>query len=63
MSQFQDELDRCIGENQLSSWTNLSVQTLRRWRLQRRGPRFLKLGGAVRYRVRDVESWLAASLN
>lgn len=36
----------------------VSVHTLRAWRLQRRGPRFVKLGTAVRYRRNDVLTWL-----
>jgi predicted DNA-binding transcriptional regulator AlpA len=55
-----ETFDRCIGEHELSAITHLSVLTLRKWRSLRRGPRFMKLGGAVRYRVSDVESWLAA---
>jgi len=39
----------------------LSKKTLECWRHQRRGPRFIKVGGrAVRYRRRDLENFLAA---
>jgi hypothetical protein len=34
-------------------------QTLRRWRMEGRGPRWLKVGGRIRYRWADVERWLA----
>lgn len=36
----------------------LHPQTLRNWRQQHKGPPFLKLGYACRYRWRDVEAWL-----
>lgn len=36
----------------------LGVSTLARWRLEGVGPRFLKLGRAVRYRQGDIETWL-----
>jgi excisionase family DNA binding protein len=39
---------------------NVSVAALRRWRLERRGPRFIKVGSLVRYRQSDVEMWLAS---
>jgi predicted DNA-binding transcriptional regulator AlpA len=35
--------------------------TLRTWRMEKRGPAYIKLGGsktsAVRYRLEDVEQW------
>jgi predicted DNA-binding transcriptional regulator AlpA len=38
-----------------------SRRTLQAWRLLGRGPRFIKVGGrSVRYRLADVEAWLAA---
>ena len=39
----------------------VSRRTLEAWRHQRRGPRFIKVGGhAVRYFRRDLENFLAA---
>jgi predicted DNA-binding transcriptional regulator AlpA len=37
----------------------LSVPWLRRARLERRGPQYLKIGRMVRYRRQDVEEYLA----
>lgn len=31
-----------------------------KWRIENRGPRFLKIGPLVRYRPQDIEQWLAA---
>ena len=31
--------------------------TLRAWRLRGHGPKFLKMGRAVRYRPEDVDEW------
>jgi hypothetical protein len=39
---------------------HVSLASLRRWRLERRGPRFIKVSSLVRYRPEDVEEWLAA---
>ncbi len=40
--------------------TGLSSSTLRKLRLTGCGPRFLKLGRAVRYRASDLDAWLDA---
>jgi predicted DNA-binding transcriptional regulator AlpA len=36
----------------------LSAAAIRRWRLLRKGPRYIKVGSAVRYRLEDVNNWL-----
>jgi predicted DNA-binding transcriptional regulator AlpA len=49
-----------LNERDVAHITGMSVSTVRRWRLLRQGPTFLKLNAAVRYRVQDVLSWLEA---
>ncbi len=49
-----------MTEDEVSKRLNVSVASLRRWRLQNRGPAFLKVGALVRYRPEDLEAWLAA---
>jgi hypothetical protein len=49
-----------LTEEEVSKRLNVSVASLRRWRLQSRGPLFIKGGFLVRYRPEDLESWLAA---
>lgn len=34
-------------------------QTLKLWRRKGIGPRYVKFGNRVRYRVSDIEAWLA----
>lgn len=46
-------------EAEVSRRYGLSVPWLRRARLERRGPRFLKISRMVRYRKADVEEYLA----
>ncbi len=48
---------RCISQNELAQRWQVSEATLERWRSQRKGPQFLRLGGQVRYRLVDVESY------
>lgn len=39
----------------------VKTQTLAVWRMQRRGPRYLRVSGRhIRYRVRDLDEYLAA---
>lgn len=49
---------KLLNEYQVAEVTSVSVATVRRWRLLSQGPRFLKIGAAVRYRPEDVEAWL-----
>lgn len=35
----------------------LSVRTIQNWRNLQQGPKFLKLGGRVLYRLSDIEEW------
>jgi len=34
------------------------MRTLQQWRLLHKGPPYIKVGRAVRYRMADVEKWL-----
>ena len=49
-----------MTENEVSKRLNVSVASLRRWRLTRRGPAFLKVGSLVRYQPEELEAWLAS---
>jgi hypothetical protein len=39
-----------LTEEQVVEQLHVSVASLRRWRLERRGPQFIKVGSLVRYR-------------
>ncbi len=49
-----------LTEKDVAKQINVSLATLRRWRLEKRGPRFVKVGALVRYRPEDLEQWMAA---
>ena len=50
-----------LDEQELAARLNISVSTLRNWRVARRGPPFVKLGlRSVRYRLADVEGFIQA---
>lgn len=47
-----------LNEQQAAKALTVSVATMRRWRLLRQGPKYLKIGASVRYRPADLEAWL-----
>jgi predicted DNA-binding transcriptional regulator AlpA len=49
-----------LTETEVSKHLRVSLAALRKWRVMRRGPRFIKIGSLVRYRPADVEEWLTA---
>jgi predicted DNA-binding transcriptional regulator AlpA len=49
-----------LTERDLAALGLATERTLQNWRLFSRGPRWYKVGRAVRYRVSDVEAWLTA---
>ena len=44
-----------LTEKDVAEQIKVSLASLRRWRLLQRGPRFVKVGALVRYRVEDLE--------
>ena len=49
---------RLLNEYDVADTFRLSVATMRHWRLTGKGPKWLKLGSAVRYRPEDVQAYL-----
>jgi len=48
---------RFLTETEVSERTHISLGTLRRWRLENRGPKFHKFGSLVRYGEEDLSRW------
>ena len=48
---------RFLTEFDVAERTQISLGTLRRWRLENRGPRFHKFGSLVRYDEEDLVAW------
>lgn len=55
-----ETLSNLLPEKEVAPRLAVSLASLRRWRVEGRGPRYLKLGASVRYRIADVEAWLAS---
>ena len=51
---------RFIGVKELAVYLSLSEETIRSWVWQRRIPIF-KIGRAVRFDLKQIESWLQAN--
>ena len=58
MATASNILGTLLTEHDVARITGLSVGTVRRWRLLRQGPKYLKLGAAVRYKPEDISGWL-----
>ena len=58
MASTNINLESLLDEHEVARITGLSVATARRWRLLKEGPRYLKIGSAVRYRPEDISAWL-----
>ncbi len=52
-----------LDQNELAERWSLSPRTLEQWRWRGVGPRYLKLGGRVIYRLSDVEAFEAERLH
>ena len=51
-----------LDQGHLAERWQMSPRTLEQWRWQGRGPRFLKLGGRIVYRIEDVERFESEQL-
>ena len=47
-----------LSPEDLASYLAVPLATVYRWRTRREGPRGIRVGRHVRYRVDDVERWL-----
>jgi hypothetical protein len=49
-----------LTESDVAQKLHVSLACLRRWRLEKRGPQFVKIGQLVRYRPDELENWLCS---
>lgn len=52
------DADRLLSPEQLATFLGVPLATVYRWRTRGGGPRGIRVGRHVRYRLSDVESWL-----
>jgi hypothetical protein len=58
MAAVHNSIENLLDEYDVARIRKQSVATVRRDRLLKKGPKFLKIGAAVRYRPEDVAAWL-----
>ncbi len=58
MATANNTLETLLNEHDVARVTGLSVASVRRWRLLRQGPKYLKINSAVRYKAEDISAWL-----
>jgi predicted DNA-binding transcriptional regulator AlpA len=58
MGTVRNSIDNLLNEHDVARITALSVASVRRWRLLGIGPKYIKIGAAVRYRAEDLRTWL-----
>jgi predicted DNA-binding transcriptional regulator AlpA len=51
-------LETLMTDHDVARVIGMSVASLRRWRLLRQGPKYIKIGVAVRYKPEDLTAWL-----
>lgn len=49
-----------LDSREVAAFLKISESTLSRWRADKKGPPFLRMGGITRYRLDAVETWLNA---
>jgi predicted DNA-binding transcriptional regulator AlpA len=50
--------DKLLTQKEVKEITGLADSTLEQWRLKGKGPKFIKLGRLVRYRLSDVQAYI-----
>ena len=51
--------DELLTPSQLAAYCKVALPTVYGWRTRGTGPRAVRVGGQTRYRLSDVEEWLA----
>jgi len=52
------DTERKLTEQEAAQIVGVTVHALRAWRWRKQGPKYLKLGSAVRYQMRDLNAYL-----
>ncbi|HEV7414879.1 MAG TPA: helix-turn-helix domain-containing protein [Tianweitania sediminis] len=55
--------DPLLNTKRAAHYLGLSASLLEKWRTRGEGPRFIKLGRAIRYRLSDLEAFLAEGVH
>ena len=56
------DVTELLTQEQAASRLLMKAQTLAKWRQRRKGPRFCKYGGKIRYRAADIENFILSGV-
>ena len=59
VSERTADAGRLVSERTAATYCDVSTGAMRRWRSKKIGPPFFRLGKLIRYRMADIEQWLA----
>ena len=59
MAATDNTVETLLNEHDIARITGLSVASVRRWRLIQQGPKYMKIGAAVRYTQESIKEFLA----
>lgn len=51
--------DKLLTQKEVKEIIGLADSTLEQWRLKGKGPKFIKLGRLVRYRLSDIDAYIS----
>jgi predicted DNA-binding transcriptional regulator AlpA len=54
----QADEDALLTETEAADTLRNSIRTLQAWRLKSFGPKFVRVGRAIRYRRGDINAWI-----
>jgi predicted DNA-binding transcriptional regulator AlpA len=60
MATLSNILEALLNEHAVARILGVSLASVRRWRLLRQGPKYIKIGSSVRYKPEDLASWLGS---
>lgn len=55
----ETETETLLREADLAALLKVQPVTCEKWRANNRGPAFIRIGRLVRYRLSDVQAWIA----
>jgi predicted DNA-binding transcriptional regulator AlpA len=59
MGAASNTLESLLNEREVADITGLSVASVRRWRLLKQGPKYIKIGTSVRYTPESIREFVA----
>ena len=62
MNMSNKTLASTVGSDAAAQIIGCAPRTLPNWRAQGRGPRFIRVGRLVRYRIEDLEAYLTSRI-